>query len=137
MSPNSDPHFSVAAPWRISIHKWMGHTYGRGSMTKLGSWFAVDRADLVAGISVAGLMLPEAVAYAGIAGLPPHRAIFAGIAGCLVYAIFGRSRFAIVSPTSSSAAILAATLAVVPGDATIKAGLATVAVALIDANATW
>ncbi|MDK4706193.1 SulP family inorganic anion transporter [Rhizobium sp. CNPSo 4062] len=99
-------------------------------MTKLGSWFVVDRADLVAGISVAGLMLPEAVAYAGIAGLPPHRAILAGIAGCLVYAIFGRSRFAIVSPTSSSAAILAATLAVVPGDATVKAALATVAVAL-------
>ena len=99
-------------------------------MTKLGSWFLVDRADLVAGISVAGLMLPEAVAYAGIAGLPPHRAILAGIVGCLIYAIFGRSRFAIVSPTSSSAAILAATLAVVPGDATIKAGLATVAVAL-------
>ncbi len=75
-------------------------------------------------------MLPEAVAYAGIAGLPPHRAILAGIAGCLIYAIFGRSRFAIVSPTSSSAAILAATLAVVPGDATVKAGLATIAVAL-------
>jgi MFS superfamily sulfate permease-like transporter len=55
-------------------------------------------------------MLPEAVAYSGIAGLPPQRALFAAIAGCLVYAVFGRSRFAIVSPTSSSAAILAASL---------------------------
>ncbi|AYG57749.1 SulP family inorganic anion transporter [Rhizobium jaguaris] len=99
-------------------------------MMKLSDWPVVNKADVIAGISVAGLMLPEAVAYAGIAGLPPHRAILAGIAGCLVYAIFGRSRFAIVSPTSSSAAILAATLAVVPGDATVKAGLATVAVAL-------
>lgn len=99
-------------------------------MAKLDGLPVVNRADVLAGISVAGLMLPEAVAYAGIAGLPPHRAILAGIAGCLVYAIFGRSRFAIVSPTSSSAAILAATLAVVPGDATVKASLATVAVAL-------
>ncbi|NTG72142.1 SulP family inorganic anion transporter [Agrobacterium rhizogenes] len=99
-------------------------------MTKLSGLPAINKADVIAGISVAGLMLPEAVAYAGIAGLPPHRAILAGIAGCLVYAIFGRSRFAIVSPTSSSAAILAATLAIVPGDATVKAGLATVAVAL-------
>ena len=99
-------------------------------MTKLSGWPVVDKGDVIAGISVAGLMLPEAVAYAGIAGLPPHRAILAGIAGCLIYAIFGRSRFAIVSPTSSSAAILAATLAVVPGDATVKAGLATIAVAL-------
>jgi hypothetical protein len=72
------------------------------------------RPDLIAGLSVAGLMLPEAVAYAGIAGLPPQRAIFAAIAGCLVYATVGRSRFAIVSATSSSAAILAATLAALP-----------------------
>lgn len=88
------------------------------------------RADLIAGLSVAGLMLPEAVAYAGIAGLPPQRAIFAAIAGCLVYALVGRSRFAIVSPTSSSAAILAAALAVMPGDAASKALLATLAVGL-------
>ena len=99
-------------------------------MMKLTGWPVINRTDVIAGISVAGLMLPEAVAYAGIAGLPPHRAILAGIAGCLVYAIFGRSRFAIISPTSSSAAILAATLAVVPGDATVKMGLATIAVAL-------
>lgn len=89
------------------------------------------KGDLIAGLSVAGLMLPEAVAYAGIAGLPPQRAIFAAIAGCLVYAWVGRSRFAIVSPTSSSAAILAAALAVLPGDATQKALLATLAVGLV------
>jgi len=64
--------------------------------------------DLIAGVSVAGLLLPEAVAYASIAGLPPERAILAGIVGGLVYAAVGRSRFAIVSATSSSAAILAA-----------------------------
>lgn len=89
------------------------------------------RADLIAGLSVAGLMLPEAVAYAGIAGLPPQRAIFAAIAGCLVYALVGRSRFAIVSPTSSSAAILAAALAVMPADPATKALLATLAVGLV------
>jgi MFS superfamily sulfate permease-like transporter len=88
------------------------------------------RGDWVAGISVAGLMLPEAVAYAAIAGLPPQRAVLAAIAGCLAYAAVGRSRFAIVSPTSSSAAILAATFAAIPGAATDKATLATVAVAL-------
>ncbi|MDE1992477.1 MAG: SulP family inorganic anion transporter [Rhizobiaceae bacterium] len=99
-------------------------------MTKLLDLPGINRVDVVAGVSLAGLMLPEAVAYAGIAGLPPHRAILAGIAGCLVYAIVGRSRFAIVSPTSSSAAILAATLAVIPGDDAVKASLATIAVAL-------
>lgn len=87
--------------------------------------------DLIAGVSVAGLILPEGVAYAEIAGLPPHRAIFAAIVGCLIYAGVGRSRYAIVSPTSSSAAILAATLAAVGGDPTVTAGFATIAVALV------
>ncbi len=91
----------------------------------------IRRGDVIAGMSVAGLLLPEAVAYAGIAGLPASRAITAAIAGCLAYALIGESRFAIVSPTSSSAVILAATLAAMPGDAVVKAGLATVVVALV------
>ena len=76
-------------------------------------------------------MLPEAVAYAGIAGLAPQRAIFAAIAGCLAYCAIGQSRFAIVTPTSSSAAILAATFAAMPGQAGDKAFLVTVMVALV------
>ena len=88
------------------------------------------RNDLVAGLCVAGIMLPEAVAYAGIAGLPPQHAIFAGIAGCLAYALVGKSRFAIVSPTSSSAAILAATLAAAPMAGVDRALLTVVVVGL-------
>jgi MFS superfamily sulfate permease-like transporter len=86
--------------------------------------------DLVAGLCVAGLMLPEAVAYGGIAGLAPQHAIFAGIAGCLAYAVAGRSRFAIVSATSSSAAILGATLAVMPVSAADRAPLAAIIVGM-------
>lgn len=88
------------------------------------------RADLIAGLSVAGLMLPEAVAYAGIAGLPPGHAILAGIAGCLIYALTGQSRFAILSPTSSSAAILAAALATLPHTAGAPIAVTMIAVAM-------
>mgnify|MGYP000446828187 CR=1 FL=1 len=87
--------------------------------------------DLVTGLSVAGLMLPEAIAYAGIAGLPPGRALLAGVAGGLAYALVGRSRFAIVSPTSSSAAILAAALASLPGGAAAAGANATALVACV------
>ena len=65
-------------------------------------------ADLLAGLSIAGLLLPEAVAYSGIAGLPPQAGVIALLVGLLVYGVFGRSRYAIVSATSSSAAVLAA-----------------------------
>ena len=75
---------------------------------------AVAPRDLLAGAAVAGIMLPEAVAYAGIAGLAPAHAIAAAVVGGLAYAAFGRSRYAIVAPTSSSAAILAAAVAALP-----------------------
>ena len=64
--------------------------------------------DGIAGLSIAGLLLPEAVAYSSIANLPPQAGIIALFAGLLCYGLFGTSRFAIVSATSSSAAVLAA-----------------------------
>ncbi|MBT2187204.1 STAS domain-containing protein [Sphingobium sp. H33] len=87
--------------------------------------------DFMAGLSVAGLMLPEAIGYAGIAGLPAQHAILAACAGACAYTILGRSRFAIVAPTSSSAAILAATLATLPLGATGRAMAAALVVALV------
>ncbi|MDY7572694.1 SulP family inorganic anion transporter [Actimicrobium sp. CCI2.3] len=71
--------------------------------------------DLLAGLSLAGLLLPEAVAYASIAGLPPQAGVIALFAGLLCYALLGTSRFAIVSATSSSAAVLAAAATSVGG----------------------
>lgn len=63
--------------------------------------------DILAGLSVAGVLLPEAVAYAAIAGVPPVHALLAAMAGLCVYPLVGSSRFAIVAPTSSAAAIFA------------------------------
>lgn len=62
----------------------------------------------MAGLCVAGLLLPEAVAYAGLAHLPVGHALTAVVLGLLLYALFGSSRFAIVSPTSSTATLAAA-----------------------------
>ncbi len=64
--------------------------------------------DLVAGLSVAFILLPEAVAYAAIAHLPIQAAITAAIVGLICYACLGGSPFAVVAPTSSAAALLAA-----------------------------
>jgi SulP family sulfate permease len=69
------------------------------------------RADVVAGVALAGLLVPEAMGYAGIAGLPPEAGLYATMCGLLAYAIFGSSRQLAVSPTSASSAILAATVA--------------------------
>ncbi|MCX7085434.1 MAG: SulP family inorganic anion transporter [Methylococcales bacterium] len=65
-------------------------------------------ADLVAGLSVAFILLPEAVAYAAIAHLTIQAAITAALLGLMIYAFLGESPYAIVAPTSSAAALLAA-----------------------------
>ncbi len=81
-------------------------------------------ADVVAGLSIAGLLLPEAVAYSSIAGLPPQSGVLALFAGLLVYGLLGNSRFAIVSATSSSAAVLlAATGSLAGTDAALRVAL--------------
>jgi len=86
------------------------------------------RADMVAGIALAGLLVPEGMAYAGIAGVPPQMGLYAAFAGMFVYAIFGTCRQLAVTPTSSSAAMLAALVApMAPGDSVQYALLASAA----------
>jgi MFS superfamily sulfate permease-like transporter len=67
-------------------------------------------ADVLAALSIAGLLLPEAVAYSGVANLPPQAGVIALFAGLLCYGLIGTSRFAIVSATSSSGAVLASAM---------------------------
>ena len=87
-------------------------------------------ADLLAGLSIAGLLLPEAVAYSRLASLPPQAGVIALFAGLVCYGLIGRSRFAIVSATSSSAAVLAsALLALGASGAAQRAALAVLLVA--------
>ena len=69
------------------------------------------RADVVAGVALAGLLVPEGMAYAGIAGVPPQAGLYSAAAGLAVYALFGSSRHLAVSCTSGSAAMLAALVA--------------------------
>lgn len=71
--------------------------------------------DIIAGLSLAGLLLPEAVAYSSIANLAPQAGVIALFAGLVCYGLLGTSRFAIVSATSSSAAVLAAASATMAG----------------------
>ena len=85
--------------------------------------------DIIAGLSIAGLLLPEAVAYSGIAGLPPQAGIIGLFAGLIAYGLLGTSRYAIVSATSSSAAVLGAAItSLAAGDANLRPILAVVLV---------
>ncbi len=66
---------------------------------------------MIAGLTLWGLLVPEAMAYAGIAGLPAQAGLYTLVASLLVYALFATSPHLSVGPTSATAALLAATVA--------------------------
>jgi sulfate permease, SulP family len=87
------------------------------------------RADLVAGVTIWALVIPQAMAYAHIAGLPPQAGIFVSFAAPLAYALFGTSKQLVCGAISSAAIISAAHISTLAaGDpatfATLSAALA-------------
>ncbi len=70
-------------------------------------------ADILAGLTLWGLVVPEGMAYAGIAGLPPQAGLYTLVASLLVYALFGTSRHLSVGATSATAALIASTVVAV------------------------
>ncbi len=97
-----------------------------------GSWVAelgpaTLRADLQAGLLGAVLVLPQGIAFATLAGLPPQYGLATAILPCIVAALCGSSRHVVSGPTNAlSLALFAmlAPLAVVGGPAYIELALA-------------
>ena len=71
--------------------------------------------DVAAGLAVAAVGLPSAIAYPAIAGLPPETGLYASIAPLVAYAILGPSRQLIVGPDAATITVMAAVLAAMPG----------------------
>ena len=84
----------------IPILSWLPH-YER-------TWLSFD---IIAGLTLWGLVVPEAMAYAGIAGLPPQAGLYTLVASLLIYALLGTARHLSVGPTSATAALLASSVA--------------------------
>lgn len=88
------------------------------------------RLDLIAGISVAALLIPESLAYAAIAGVPPEVGLYAAPLALVSYAIFGGSRVLVMATASSVAAVSAAVVGELATDAATFVAL-TAALAIV------
>ena len=102
---------------RLPILGWL-RTYDQ-------SWL---RGDLIAGVTVAALIVPKNLGYAGIAGIPLQNGLYAAAAAAILYAIFGTCRQISMGPSSGLAAVAASAVATAgitePGDiATFVAGI--------------
>jgi SulP family sulfate permease len=80
----------------VPILGWI-HTYDR-------RWL---RGDLIAGVTVAALIVPKNLGYAGIAGIPLQNGLYAAAVGAILYGIFGTSRQISMGPSSGLAAVAA------------------------------
>ncbi|MFM2076153.1 MAG: hypothetical protein RJA49_43 [Actinomycetota bacterium] len=93
------------------------------------SWLS---GDVVAGLTLWGLVVPEGIAYAGLAGLPAQAALYTLLVTMLAYALFGSSRHLVVASTSATAALVGGTIAALhPSDPTQYAKYAAALVMLV------
>jgi SulP family sulfate permease len=96
---------STSAAWRrwlpsLPVLQW-GRTYGRDTLA----------ADALAAVIVTIMLIPQSLAYALLAGLPPEVGLYASIAPLVVYAVFGSSRVLAVGPVAVVSLMTAASIA--------------------------
>ena len=75
------------------------------------AWFplvnrASLRADLIAGLTGAVIVLPQGVAFATIAGLPPEYGLYTAMVTPIIAALFGSSRHLISGPTTAISIVI-------------------------------
>lgn len=87
--------------------------------------------DLIAGLSLAAFVIPESLAYASLAQLPPVTGLYCYLVAGIVYALFGTSGQLAVGPTSALAIVLASSVAAMGGDDPSRAVAIGSAVALM------
>jgi sulfate permease, SulP family len=92
------------------------------------SWL---RPDVVAGLTVWAVLVPESLAYATIAGVSPVVGLYAAAPTLVLYAVAGSSRHLVVGPMSSTAALSAAMVAPFAGSDLGRFAALTSAIAIV------
>jgi len=95
------------------------------------------RSDLVAGIVLAAILVPQGIAYAELAGLPAVTGLYTTIACLIAYAVFGPSRVLVLGPDSSLSPLIFAAIVPLlaggdPATAIALAGMMALFVGLIE-----
>lgn len=104
---------ALAEPQDLGYEERMTRAQGQGPtrVPIFGQLRSYDRAwlrgDLIAGVTVAALIVPKNLGYAGIAGIPLQNGLYAAAAGALLYGIFGSCRQISMGPSSGLAAVAA------------------------------
>lgn len=101
----------------------MGDPAGRGGIAAIAPGVALLRGyrrpwlrpDLLAALSLWAVLVPQALAYGQLAGLPPVTGLYTALGAMLLYVLFGTSRYLNLGPESSVAILVASSLAPLAG----------------------
>jgi SulP family sulfate permease len=85
---------------RLPLPDWVGELRDPATL----------RADITAGIAVALVLIPQSMAYAAMAGLPPIHGLYAGLLPMVMAALFGSSRLLVSGPAAVMCIMTAAAL---------------------------
>ena len=89
----------------MSVSSWLPGLQAVRSYRR--EWLAKD---IIAGVVLTTLLVPQGMAYAELAGLPPITGLYTSILCLLGYAVFGPSRILVLGPDSSLGPMIAATI---------------------------
>jgi high affinity sulfate transporter 1 len=89
----------------VSLSRWVPGLQAARSYQR--AWLGRD---LIAGVVLTTLLVPQGMAYAELAGLPPITGLYTSIMCLLGYAVFGPSRILVLGPDSSLGPMIAATI---------------------------
>lgn len=104
----------------LPILTW-GRTYNRSALSN----------DLVAALIVTIMLIPQSLAYALLAGLPPEAGLYASIAPIILYAVFGTSRALAVGPVAVVSLMTAAALSTIVEQGTMGYAVAALSLAAL------
>ena len=108
------------------------HRWPPGLVTLRGYQRSWLRGDLIAGVTVAAYLVPQVMAYAGVAGLPPVTGLWAALAPLACYAVLGSSRLVSLGPESTTALMTAVAIGpLAAGDPSRYAALAAMLALLV------
>lgn len=93
--------------WLAPISGWLPHY----------QWSRDLSMDVIAGVAVAALLIPESMGYAGVAGVPTQVGLYAALAAVVAYAVTGGVSILVVGPASAVAALSASVVAEFGGEA--------------------
>jgi high affinity sulfate transporter 1 len=89
------------------------------------------RPDVIAGLTVCAILVPEGMAYADLAGMPPETAFYAAPIALLAYAVLGSSRQLVVAVSSAIAIMSAATITGLAAAGSVEYAALTAALAIL------